>query len=182
MKQSDRDGLLAQIARQTAELAAMQPDIDAAAQSVADAKKDVDAAQVLIDDATEAKKPADEAHAKAKSESESINANAAAIQSGIDACKAAILADALTEPEVLAVPQIISRKQLMLALYEIGTKDTQVIEILEASPEPQRTILLITFKESAEFKRGSEFITVLGAGLRLSSEDIDALFVAAAKL
>ena len=90
MYQSEFDALTAQIARQSKELAVLQPEIDTAQLAIDAAKTAADAAQKAIDDTTNAKKPLDEALALTTSNAEPLLSRANTLRSGVASCSEAL--------------------------------------------------------------------------------------------
>lgn len=89
-------------------------------------------------------------------------------------------------PELVAerrralVPQAVSMRQARLALRDAG-KLAAVDAAIDALPEPQRSEARIEWEYSTEVQRLNGFVAALGPALGLSSEQIDALFIAAAR-
>lgn len=75
----------------------------------------------------------------------------------------------------------VAMRQARLALDAIGKLD-DVQTAIDALPEPQRRQAQITWDTSSFVERNNPFVTVLGAALGLTADDIDALFRAAATL
>lgn len=78
-------------------------------------------------------------------------------------------------PVVPAVPQEVTRRQLLLALYAAGITRGQIKQMLQGN-EPA----LIEYEEALTFKRDHPLIVSMGAALGKTAEEIDQLFIAAA--
>lgn len=80
------------------------------------------------------------------------------------------------EPGPEPVPQRISRFQARAALLDAGLLADVEIAVSETAPLTQ-----LAWAEATEWMRDSPAIAVIGAALGLSPEDIDNLFIEAAK-
>lgn len=81
-------------------------------------------------------------------------------------------------PAPKVVPFSITRRQGRLELLAQGKLAT-----LEALlPQDQHTELRINYDDALAWERSSQFVALLGAGLGLSSDQVDELFIAADKL
>lgn len=94
-----------------------------------------------------------------------------------DALAAQLAAWQSSAPVVDGVPQIVTRLQAKMALYNAGLLDDADAIIAQADG-----VTTLFWREAATFERSHPLIASLGAQLGLTSEDIDALFVAAAQL
>jgi len=80
------------------------------------------------------------------------------------------------------VPDAVTMRQARLALLGVGLLDA-VEPALAAIPDPvQRRAAEITWEYSAEVQRDNPLISALAAGLGLSPQQVDQLFIAAATL
>lgn len=89
-----------------------------------------------------------------------------------------------TELEVLPnqVPKKISKLQLKIQLVKMGF-DLQIIEnAINALPEPQKTFASLSWTEATNFYRDNDMIASVGQMLKLTSEQIDELFIEANKI
>ena len=75
------------------------------------------------------------------------------------------------------VPQVVSARQAKLALLAVGLLDDA-----DAAAVAAGRAVEIEWEYATEIRRENALIAALGAGIGLSEVDIDALFVAAAKL
>ena len=83
---------------------------------------------------------------------------------------------------VPVVPTAVTLRQARLALLQIGKLDA-VSAALAAIPDPaQRTAAQIEWEYATVIERNSLLVAGLSAGLGLTDADLDALFIAAAKL
>lgn len=127
--------------------------------------------------------------AKAKAPQDVATAHAAQIRAAIAQCQAAIDAGGLvmTDAEMDAirnapvVPRAVTMRQARLALLGAGAL-AGVDAAINAMPEPTRSAARIEWEYSQEVQRHNGFVAALGPALGMSSAQIDALFVAAAKL
>ena len=76
----------------------------------------------------------------------------------------------------------IAAKQIRLALLGAGVSLDMIESAINELPEPQRSYVRVTWEYATIFEREHPMITGLGAQLGLTSEQIDYLFVEAAKL
>ena len=76
------------------------------------------------------------------------------------------------------VPQEITMRQARLALLEHGLL-ANVQTAINSLPEPDKTKAQIEWEYSNTLQRDNPFVSVLGAALGLSSQDIDNLFTTA---
>ena len=87
-----------------------------------------------------------------------------------------------TAVPVVIMPTSVTPRQARLALLQIGKLDA-VSAALTAIPDPaRRTAAQIEWEYATVIERNSPLVTSLAAGLGLAAADIDALFIAAAKL
>lgn len=75
------------------------------------------------------------------------------------------------------IPQVVSRFQAQAALYQAGLLEQAEAAVLAAGP-----LAKLAWDNAQEFRRTSPTINGLAAALGLSSEQIDALFIAAAQI
>ena len=98
----------------------------------------------------------------------------------------------MTEAEVTAhltpapaaspqVPASVTMRQARLALLGAGLLD-DVETVIDALPEPKRTVARIEWDYASEVHRASEFVTLLGAALELDKQSLDDLFLKASEL
>lgn len=79
------------------------------------------------------------------------------------------------------VPQGVTMRQAHRELHNRGLLDS-AIAVIESLPEPDRAKARIDWERSSELHRSNPFVEILGAALGLGSEDLDELFVEAAKI
>lgn len=79
------------------------------------------------------------------------------------------------------VPASVTMRQARLALLGAG-KLALVDAAISSMKEPQQSAARIEWEYSGEVQRHNGFVAALGPALGLTSEQIDALFIAAAKL
>ena len=98
----------------------------------------------------------------------------------------------MTEAEVTAhltpapaaspqVPASVTMRQARLALLGAGLLD-DVETVIDALPEPKRTVARIEWDYASEVHRASKFVTLLGAALGLDKQSLDDLFLKASEL
>lgn len=85
-----------------------------------------------------------------------------------------------TEPTPV-VPASVTMRQARLALLGAG-KLADVQTAIDALPEPTKTAAMIEWEYSNEVQRHNGLVSSLGPALNLTSEQIDTLFIEAAKL
>ena len=85
------------------------------------------------------------------------------------------------EPEVPQVPQSVTMRQARLALLGAGVL-SQVEGAINSMPEPQKSAARITWEYSAEVHRHNGLVSQMAPALGMTSEQIDALFIAAAQI
>ena len=79
------------------------------------------------------------------------------------------------------VPASVTMRQARLALHAAGLL-SQVEAAIDALPEPNRTVARIEWDYASEVHRASEFVTLLGATLKLDKQSLDDLFLKASEL
>jgi hypothetical protein len=79
------------------------------------------------------------------------------------------------------VPKKVTMRQARLALLAAGLLD-DVESAIDALPEPPRQAARIEWDFSSEVFRDRDFVTMLGATLGLTDEEMDQLFITAATL
>lgn len=116
------------------------------------------------------------AHDAAKVTAESAKAEADAAIAAAETAKKAV-------PKVDAngVPQEVTMRQARLALLGVGML-ADITNAIDALPEPQKSAAQIEWEFSSNVMRNNGFVDQLAPALGLSSAQIDALFIAAAKL
>lgn len=82
---------------------------------------------------------------------------------------------------VPVVPDSVTMRQARLALLGAG-KLAMVDAAIDTMPEPNKSAARIEWEYSNEVQRNNGFVSALGPALGMTSAQIDALFVAAAKL
>lgn len=97
---------------------------------------------------------------------------------------AADIAYARAHPPALPVPESVTRRQLLLALFTAtGVKDTDILTSLGQIADPAtRYVATVEFAQASEFRRGHPLVAQLAAQLHLTSAQVDDIFRAAAKL
>lgn len=85
------------------------------------------------------------------------------------------------EPYINPVPQEITMRQARLVLLEHGLL-ANVQPAIDSLPEPAKTKAQIEWDYSNALQRDNQFVSVLGAALGLSAQDIDNLFIEGATL
>lgn len=88
---------------------------------------------------------------------------------------------ALPPPQPEPIPQIVTMRQARLALLASG-KLAAVDAAIEALPEPQKSAARIEWDYSSEVHRNRPFVQQLAQALGMTDEQLDAMFVEAAKL
>ena len=190
-----------------AQAAAMQPGIDSAQEWVDSCQASVDAAQAALTEAqavedadTTAQQDALNAAnttletakadlAKAKAPQDAAAAQARVLRAAIAQCQSAIDASGMTmtEAEMDAirnapvVPAEVTMRQARLALLGAGVL-ADVDAAISAMPEPTKSAARIEWEYSGAVQRHNGFVAALGPALGLTEAQIDALFIAAAKL
>lgn len=81
----------------------------------------------------------------------------------------------------VVVPSSVTMRQARLALLGAG-KLADVQTAIDALPEPTKTAAMIEWEYSNEVQRHNGLVASLGPALNLTSEQIDTLFIEAAKL
>lgn len=79
------------------------------------------------------------------------------------------------------VPAAVTMRQARLALFAAG-KLADVDTAIAALPEPQRTAARIEWDYSNEMQRTNPLVSALTPALGLTSDQVDALFIAASAL
>lgn len=85
-------------------------------------------------------------------------------------------------PSVLRkVPKEITMRQAKLLLHSMGLYSA-VDEAIAALPEPPRIAAQIEWEASAKMQRDKAFVAMIGSHLGLTDDQIDDMFIEAAKL
>lgn len=186
----------------------LQPAIDAAQAALDEAQATLQALQARPEDAPEdwqapdttaeqeavntAQKALDDAKAPQtaiNSERDTLSSYATAIKASMAQCQKEMDASGLklTAEEVAAirdaptVPKEVTMRQARLALLGAGVL-AGVDAAIDAMPEPTRSAARIEWEYSGAVQRHNGFVAALGPALGMTGAQIDALFVAAAKL
>ncbi len=88
---------------------------------------------------------------------------------------------ALPPPAPPRIPQVVTMRQARLALLGAGLL-AQVDTAIDGLASPQKEAARIEWEYSQEVHRDRPFVTLLGAAMGLSNEQLDALFTTAAGL
>ena len=84
-------------------------------------------------------------------------------------------------PPAPRVPAAVTMRQARLALFSAGLLSA-VDTAIDALPEPQRTAARIEWDYSNELQRSNPLVAALTPALGLTSDQVDALFIAASAL
>jgi len=87
----------------------------------------------------------------------------------------------IAQRKAALVPSAVTMRQARLALLGAG-KLALVDQAISSMKEPQQSAARIEWEYSGEVQRHNGFVAALGPALGLTSEQIDALFIAAATL
>lgn len=96
-----------------------------------------------------------------------------AVQAQLDALKASLV------PVIDGVPQVVSRFQARAALHGAGL--LQGIEQLMSAPDID-PLMRLAWSDAQNFERQSPTLLALASALKLTAEQVDALFVQAAQI
>lgn len=80
---------------------------------------------------------------------------------------------------VIEVPQVVTPRQMRVALIMSGTSIASIEAMIAASPEPDQSIVRTTWEYSTEFKRDNEILNSMAGQLGLTQGDVDNLFILA---
>ena len=110
----------------------------------------------------------------------------------VDASLGGVIGDTVTVGGVIVkkpvvttkvVPEKVSRRQALQAMFLAGiTNENVEAAIASHLVSPYKELALIEWKESLEFERSRQLVNNMGPLLNLTTDDIDNLFIAAAKL
>lgn len=84
-------------------------------------------------------------------------------------------------PIATPFPLVVTMRQTRLALLHHGLH-AQVLAAIDALPEPDRSFVQIEWEYGSEVERFNPYVMGLAAGLSLSEEQMDQLFVFASQL
>lgn len=91
------------------------------------------------------------------------------------------IAAELDAARIAAIPRSVTMRQARLALLGAG-KLSAVDAAIDGMSEPTKSAARIEWEYSGEVQRHNGFVAALGPALGLTSDQIDALFISAAKL
>ena len=80
---------------------------------------------------------------------------------------------------VIEVPQIVTPRQMRVALIMSGTSIASIEAMIAALPEPDQSIVRTTWEYSTYFDRNNEILNSMAANLGLSQTEVDNLFILA---
>lgn len=83
---------------------------------------------------------------------------------------------------VAVVPEKVTPRQIRIALTLAGISESFVDSAIDALSEPNRSVAKITWEYSTEVFRNNPLILSLAPAMGLTSEQVDRLFIQAAKL
>lgn len=78
--------------------------------------------------------------------------------------------------------QLVSPRQMRIALVMSGISLDIVESAINSLPEPNRTVAKITWEYSIEFQRNNPLLVAVAPALGLTSKQVDDLFTLASKL
>jgi hypothetical protein len=85
-------------------------------------------------------------------------------------------------PEFNSIPQIVSPRQMRIALIISGISPQDIESALDTLPEPNRSIAKTTWEYSVEFQRNNPILISLAPMLGLTEQQVDDLFTLASTL
>lgn len=86
------------------------------------------------------------------------------------------------DAQAATVPTVVSRAQGKAALIQAGLWQ-QVLDYVAAITDPtQKALADVALNDTTEWRRDSPFLATVAAGIGLSDQQLDDLFVAAAKI
>jgi len=88
---------------------------------------------------------------------------------------------AAMQPDPNAIPSTVTMRQARLALLNAGLLSS-VETFIGAMPSPEKEAAQIEWDYAAEIRRDHPFVMQIATALELSSEQLDALFVAASAI
>lgn len=83
---------------------------------------------------------------------------------------------------VAVVPEKVTPRQIRIALTLAGISESFIDSAIDALSEPNRSLAKITWEYSTEVFRNNPLILSLAPAMGLTSEQVDRLFIQAAKL
>lgn len=83
---------------------------------------------------------------------------------------------------VAVVPEKVTPRQIRIALTLAGISESFIDSAIDALSEPSRSVAKITWEYSTEIFRNNPLILSLAPAMGLTSEQVDGLFIQAAKL
>lgn len=83
---------------------------------------------------------------------------------------------------VAVVPEKVTPRQIRIALTLAGISESFIDSAIDALSEPNRSVAKITWEYSTEVLRNNPLILSLAPAMGLTSEQVDRLFIQAAKL
>lgn len=154
-------------------------DVTAQQEAVNAAQASVEAAKSDLSQATQPQK-------SALDHAQQIRAAMAQCQAAMDAggivmSEAEIDAAIAEEARLASIPRAVTMRQARLALLGAGLL-SGVDAAIASMPEPTQSAAKIEWEYSQEVQRHNGFVAALGPALGMTDAQIDALFVAAAKL
>ena len=84
--------------------------------------------------------------------------------------------------EVKTVPEKITEMQLKSAMILAGIKLTTVDAIIATLPQPQRDLAMVDWEYSTNFYRNNSMINQIAGALKLTTEQVDNIFINGEKL
>lgn len=95
-----------------------------------------------------------------------------------------ILQGVMVVPPIVAavVPEKVTPRQIRIALTLAGISESFIDSAIDALSEPNRSVAKITWEYSTEIFRDNPLILSLAPAMGLTSEQVDGLFIQAAKL
>lgn len=84
--------------------------------------------------------------------------------------------------QIKFVPEVVTPRQMRVALITSGISLESIESIIDSLPEPDRSIIRVTWEYSTEFQRSNPFIASMAPLLNLTNSQVDDLFILASTL
>jgi hypothetical protein len=88
----------------------------------------------------------------------------------------------LSATQQILVPSIVTPRQIRVALIMSGFPLQTIEDAIDTLPEPNKSIVRVTWEYSVEFQRSNPFISSMAPLLNLTETQIDELFILASTL
>lgn len=88
----------------------------------------------------------------------------------------------VTEDQSVDIPQVVTPRQMRVALIMSGISIASIEAMIDSLPEPDQSVVRTTWEYSTTFERQNPILNSMVGNLNLTQDDVDNLFILAESL